>query len=160
MAAEAKFEFGSTASHGIKHGKRVTKHGEPFAHQPVFRKASELNCAGLSQDRGRWQSSGHDSSLPGPSPPKWALQAVLPLLPQPGSVGIGTANSSLSLKVCNHPPFKALTWGPWEPSPPVDYLAQGHIHIPPLLSSASQRCEPPINGLYLPFPEKTNREIV
>ena len=67
-----------------------------------------------------------------------------------------------SLKSTRSTPFQSSNMGFFRLLLPADQLAQGHLHIPPLLSSAVQRCEFPISKLNppLPFPEKANRDRV
>ena len=90
------------------------------------------------------------------------------------SKGPATVDTSQEAQALAHPPLlpppKSTRCTPFQSSDmrscrlllPADQLAQSHLHIPPLLSSAAQRCEFPISMLNPPppFPEKANRDRV
>lgn len=156
MAAEPNFEFRFTVSHWMKHGDRV---GTPVL------------CQGCSEDFRAELYWRHHKTQGGDSSQCVASWFQVPPHPTLSGSCLTLAASSQGVWELALPPpapLRRSTVTPIQRSDlgcfgallPADHLAQGQGHIPPLLSSASQRCELPINSFIPPhpptFPEKTN----
>lgn len=158
-----------TASQWIKHRDRMdtlSSSNHPlggsraelyWGHQTLRKVRSQGDSSGRMTPcfQGPPMTPRSDPTLP-PNP-----QAILPLFPPAVQVWeLALPREPSSGRSIRTKPLQSPALESFRALLPGRHLARGHLHPPPLLSSASQRCELLINKLYLPVPEKINRKIV
>lgn len=144
VAAEPNFEFRGTASHWVRHGDRVVLKTPELHGMGVTTRLREMKVLSAWLLGLRFLPTqlcpASRLAMAASSQGAWGLA-----LPPPAPLGRSTVT-----------PIQRSDVGPLGALLPAGHLAQGQGHIPPLVSSTSQRCELPINSPIPRSPEKTN----